>query len=89
MKSANKKLLFFSLVAVVAIFLIWFIYQAITTTKAHQTFESYCKWRGLEIENKSDSYGYCKDQKTGKEYKMVLFNGKWYLDGDLPGSGWF
>lgn len=59
-------------------------YQVISTNKAHTTFEGYCKWRGLGVESKSDTFGYCKDTKTGEIYKMVLFENKWYLDGDLP-----
>lgn len=59
-------------------------YQIITTYKAHETFEGYCKWRGLVVENKSSTYGYCKNLSTNKEYKMVLLKNRWYLDGDLP-----
>jgi hypothetical protein len=59
------------------------IYQIVTTRKAHQTFEGYCHWRGLEVVNKSADYGFCAD-KYGNEFKIVSFNGKWYLNGDLP-----
>lgn len=69
---------------IIVIFGIFIADKIITTYKAHETFEGYCKWRGLEVENKATNYGYCKDSATGKEYKMVLFKGRWYLDGDLP-----
>jgi hypothetical protein len=58
--------------------------QIKTIQKAHEAFDGYCKWRGLEIVSKSDNFGYCRDAKSGKEFKMILFDGKWYLDGDLP-----
>lgn len=58
--------------------------QAITTYYAHDTFESYCAWRGLVVESKSTDFGYCKNPKTGKLSKIVLYKGRWYLDGDLP-----
>jgi hypothetical protein len=61
-----------------------FSYFVITTNQAHETFEGYCKWRGLTIESKTDTYGYCKDMNSGKLQKIVLYQGKWYLDGDLP-----
>ena len=59
-------------------------YQFITTYQAHETFEGYCAWRGLVVESKSSDYGYCKNTKTGQEYKIVLYQNRWFLDGDLP-----
>jgi hypothetical protein len=84
MKLPNKKIL---MPALIAIFLFgaFAAYQVITINRAHETFEGYCKWRGLVVESKSTDYGYCKNPASGQEFKMILFaNGKWYLDGDLP-----
>ena len=60
-------------------------YEVITTYQAHMTFDGYCKWRGLEIINQSNDFGYCG--ADGQIYKMVLVDGRWYLDDDLP-NGW-
>ncbi|MDE1848871.1 MAG: hypothetical protein KGH55_02470 [Nanoarchaeota archaeon] len=62
------------------------IYQIITTYEAHAALEGYCHWRGLQVVNQSETFGYCKDS-SGETYKIVLFDGRWYLNGDLPGSG--
>ena len=63
---------------------IFVIYQMTITYNAHNTFDGYCQWRGLAVESQAGDYGYCKNLATGKEYKIVLFKGRWYLDGDLP-----
>ena len=70
--------------AVFAVISMFVAYQMTTTYKAHETFDGYCKWRGLAFENMFNNYGYCKNLSTGKEYKMVLFKNRWYLDSDLP-----
>jgi hypothetical protein len=84
----SKKILIGSLIfsILLIIFLgIIIIYQIITTYDAHATFEGYCQWRGLKIVNESNNYGYCNNS-LGQVYKMVLVNGRWYLDGDLPNN---
>lgn len=63
---------------------VFLLYEIITTYKAHETFDGYCRWRGLTVENRTSGFGYCKNPHTEKEYKIVLFKGRWYLDGDLP-----
>ena len=68
----------------VIIFVAFMIFEMITTYKAHETFDGYCKWRGLVVESKSNDYGYCKNPQNNKEFKIVLFKNRWYLDGDLP-----
>ena len=86
MDSLNKKnLLAISVIIVIfCIFGIFILYQLTTTYNAHNTFDGYCKWRGLVVESQAGDYGICKDLRTGKEFKIVLFKGRWYLDGDLP-----
>ena len=63
---------------------VFFSNQLFTTYHAHDTFDGYCEWRGLIVDTKTDNYGYCKDTNTGKEFKIVLYEGRWFLDGDLP-----
>ena len=85
MKKSKRFLGLLYTIGAIVILLSAFVYfQIRTIQKAHETFDGYCKWRGLEVVSKSDTFGYCKDAKNGKEFKIVLFNNKWYLDGDLP-----
>jgi len=85
MNFTKKKLLAIFIIFVIFCILgIFVIYQMTTTYNAHNTFVGYCKWRGLAVESQAADYGYCKNPSTGKEYKIVLFKGRWYLDGDLP-----
>lgn len=87
----NKKILwvslFISIVFTLAIFS-FLGYQAVTTYHAHDTFVGYCHWRGLQVINQSSGFGYCGDN-SGNTYKIIQYNGRWYLGGDLPGSGLF
>ncbi len=85
----KKKILIISLAISVLLFFAiigFMIYQVITTYNAHSTFDGYCKWRGLEVINQSSDFGYCRDAISNQMYKMVLFDGRWYLDGDLPNN---
>lgn len=85
----KKKILIVSLIISIVLVLLVFgfmTYQVITTYEAHGTFDGYCKWRGLEIVNQSNDFGYCRDAVSGQVFKIVLFNGRWYLDGDLPNN---
>lgn len=52
--------------------------------KAHSSFENYYKFRGcIELLSKTKDSGVCK-LNSGKTIKLVKFNNRWYLDGDLP-----
>ena len=52
--------------------------------RAHSTFENYYTFRGCtKLLTKTDTYGLCKTD-TGQTIKITKFNGRWYLDGDLP-----
>lgn len=52
--------------------------------KAHSSFYNYYAYRGCEqLVKKADEYGICKI-KSGEVIKIVKFQGKWYLDGNLP-----
>lgn len=52
--------------------------------KAHSTFENYYTYRGCkELIERTENYGLCKTD-AGKTIKIVKYQGKWYLEGDLP-----
>ena len=54
---------------------------------AHSSFENYYKFRGcVQLIEKTDTYGTCKIL-SGENIKIVKFQNRWYLDGDLPYSG--
>ena len=62
------------------------IYWIITLRTAHSTFDNYYNFRGCEqLINKTNDYGFCKTY-SGQTIKIVKYNNKWYLDGDLPVS---
>lgn len=78
-----KRLLWWALVAAVLAIAV-FAWQISYLRTAHSTFENYYKFRGcVKLLQKADSYGICKLQ-NGQTIKIVKFNGRWYLDGDLP-----
>ncbi len=61
-------------------------HQAYTTNLAHTTFDRYYAFRGcVQLIDKTDTYGDCR-LSNGQIIKLVLINGKWYLDGDGPGT---
>ena len=54
--------------------------------KAHSTFNNYYAFRGCtQLVAKTPTYGICKTG-AGQTIKIVLYKGKWYLNGDLPTS---
>jgi len=60
------------------------IYQWNYLRIAHSSFESYYAFRGCQtLVDRTDTYGDCK-LADGSTIKIVAYNGKWYLDGDLP-----
>ena len=82
--SKNRKLIvaIAALLAVAAIML--FAWQVVTLRKAHSTFDNYYAFRGCVqlLATTSDS-GTCRTG-SGQTIKIVLYEGRWYLDGDLP-----
>jgi hypothetical protein len=60
------------------------IYQIFYLKKAHSTFDNYYAFRGCtQLLERTDNFGLCKIA-SGQTIKIVLDNGRWYLDGDLP-----
>ena len=52
--------------------------------KAHSTFDNYYAFRGCkQLIQRTETYGICKTDR-GQTIKIVKFQGRWYLDGDLP-----
>ena len=69
--------------AVIMLF-VFALNQIIFLKKAHSTFENYYVFRGcVQLLEKTDDYGFCK-LKSGETIKIVKFQNKWFLDGDLP-----
>jgi len=65
------------------------IYWVLYLNYAHSSFENYYNFRGcVSLINKTVDYGYCR-LKSGDVIKLVKYQGRWFLDGDLPGSGLF
>ncbi len=64
-----------------------FVWQYLALKKAHSTFENYYAFRGcVSLVSRTSDSGTCK-LASGQTIKIVQFNGKWYLDGDLPACG--
>ena len=75
----------FGILAIIIIILGVFVaYQMRTTYHAHDTFDGYCKRRWLAVISQQADFGYCKNSTTNKQYKIVLFKWRRFLDGDLP-----
>ncbi|MCL4389866.1 hypothetical protein M1345_00565 [Patescibacteria group bacterium] len=58
--------------------------QWLTLRRAHSSFENYYAFRGcVQLLSKTADSGTCKTN-SGETIKIVKFNNKWYLNGDLP-----
>jgi hypothetical protein len=82
--SKNKKIVIISAVIIVILLVVLFIQQVVMLRKAHSTFENYYAFRGcVQLLATTTDSGTCRTG-GGQVIKIVLYNGKWYLDGDLP-----
>ena len=77
-----------ALLSIVGMFLvalvIFGIYQVRLLRKAHSTFDNYYAFRGCaQLIKRTSTYGICKTN-SGQTIKIVLYHGKWYLNGDTP-----
>ena len=78
----QKRTSFIGFVLIAAAVIVVFVSQFFILQKAHSTFDNYYAFRGcVKLIEKTDTYGICQ-LASGKNIKIVLFNGKWYLDGD-------
>jgi hypothetical protein len=79
----NKKVVTIALLVVALIF-IFMVSQWLYLRKAHSTFENYYAFRGCkQLLTRTQDYGTCR-LSNGEIIKIVKFDDKWYLDGDLP-----
>lgn len=63
----------------------FFTYQYFMLKKAHSSFENYYAFRGCKtLVERADTYGICR-LTDGSQIKIVQYEGRWFLDGDLPG----
>ena len=82
MKTISKIIIAVSLLVV--IIFVFGVYWVIYLNIAHSTFDNYYKFRGCnQLINKTDTYGFCS-LGSGQVIKIVKYNNKWYLEGDLP-----
>ncbi len=76
----KHKMLIIIVAVVVALGVYWFL----ILDRAHSSFDEYYKFRGCtQLISKTDNYGFCKIP-SGQTIKIVKFNNKWFLNGDLP-----
>ena len=80
----NQKFIAISMTVIVAI-VSFAIYEYLHLEKAHSTFENYYAFRGCnKLLEKTDTYGTCETAQ-GRMIKIIMIDGKWYLEGDGPG----
>jgi hypothetical protein len=79
----NKAVMICIFLALIAIF-IFGINQVLFLKKAHSSFENYYAFRGCsQLLKKTKDFGICKTI-SGQTIKIVKFQNRWFLDGDLP-----
>ena len=81
----RKNIIFVSIILFISFILSFFWINKLRV--AHSTFQNYYNFRGcVSLIEKTDTYGICK-LASGKIIKLVKFQDKWYLNGDLPHPG--
>lgn len=84
MELNKNKIIIISVILLATLFFSFGIYQVLYLQRAHSTFGNYYAFRGCaQLVSKNDNYGFCK-LASGQTIKIVKFQGKWYLDEDLP-----
>lgn len=80
----SRKAITILIVVIVMVVGVFAVNYVLYLRKAHSTFENYYVFRGCAslVSSSSDS-GTCK-LASGETIKIVKFNDRWYLDGDLP-----
>jgi hypothetical protein len=80
----NTRRIIFFLAVIILLAIVFGIYQVLYLRKAHGTFENYYAFRGcIQLIKKTQDYGICKIS-SGQTIKIVKFDNRWFLDGDLP-----
>ena len=84
MMMKKNKVIIIAVILLLIIILAFGIYWILYLQKARSTFDNYYAFRGcVQLLDKTDNYGTCK-LASGKIIKIVKFQGRWFLDGDLP-----
>jgi len=84
MKFLKNKIVIITVLLAVLLIFIFMLNQWLYLRKAHSTFENYYAFRGcISLVKRTNDYGICK-LSSGQEIKIVRFQNRWYLNGDLP-----
>ena len=87
MNNMQKKNILFILTLIIILGAVFCVGEVLYLRKAHSTFENYYAFRGcVKLLKRTDTYGICKTN-SGDTIKIVKYQGKWFLDGDLPNCG--
>ena len=79
-----KKRIFATVIVVTILLLGFFMYQIMYLKNAHATFANYYSFRGcVQLIKRTNQYGICRTN-TGQTIKIVQYDGRWFLNGDLP-----
>jgi hypothetical protein len=80
----NIRRIILLLAVIILLGIVFGIYQVFYLRKAHSSFENYYVFRGcIQLIKKTQDYGICKIS-SGQMIKIVKFDNRWFLDGDLP-----
>lgn len=84
MPQKKKTLLIILVIVVVLVLIALAVNQWLMLRKAHSTFDNYYAFRGCtQLLEQSSTYGVCRTG-SGQTITIVEYQGKWYLEGDLP-----
>ena len=87
-KEHRRKLLVLFAILFLALFVAafwWVRYLQV----AHSSFENYYEFRGcVSLVERTDDYGICK-LASGETLKIVKYQDRWFLNGDLPVDNFF
>ena len=81
----TKRSVIDAIILIIAILVLAFIFNwFFILRRAHSSFNNYYHFIGcVSLVKRTDTYGICK-LSTGEQIKIVKYQNKWYLDGDLP-----
>lgn len=80
----NRKKFLFFIILLFALLGFFTFKQIKLLHEAHSTFNNYYAFRGCtKLLKRTDTYGICKTYQE-QIIKIIKYNNKWYLDGDLP-----
>jgi len=84
MNIKKLKNLIIAAILLIIVIVIFGVYQIKILQKAHSTFNNYYAFRGcVKLISRTNDYGLCQ-LASGQTIKIVKFDNRWFLDGDLP-----